>query len=49
MTSFPAVRFLLDLIDKAHNVGHENNFFIFFFRRSATYFIIFFLDKLICF
>ena len=30
MTSFPAVRFLLDLIDKAHNVDHENNFFIFF-------------------
>ena len=35
-TLFPAISFLLDLIDKAHTVGHENNFFI-FFRRGKTY------------
>ena len=30
MILFPAICFLLDLIDKAYTVGHENNFFVFF-------------------
>ena len=40
MTSFPAKGFLLDLIDKAHAVGHKNNFII-SFRTDKIYFTIF--------